>query len=127
MVAFNYTDPIATACQYPWNAKINKCNIKPCQGQVKVFGYKMVPENDAEALLSAIADTPVSVSIWLNKNFKHYESGVFNKCPEDPKNKFEHAVLAVGYGYDTIYRSKYILVKNSWGTNWGEKGYFRIL
>ena len=27
--AFSYKDTITTACQYPWNGKTNKCNLKP--------------------------------------------------------------------------------------------------
>ena len=36
--------------------------------------------------------------------------------------RIDHAVLAVGY--DSV--SKYFKVKNSWGSGWGERGYFRI-
>lgn len=37
-----------------------------------------------------------------------------------------HAVLAVGYGYDDDLDIDYWLIKNSWGEAWGETGYFRV-
>lgn len=38
----------------------------------------------------------------------------------------DHAVLAVGYGYDETTDVNYFLIKNSWGSDWGLNGYVKI-
>jgi len=75
-----------------------------------------------DALVSAIAQQPVSVAIQANQlAFRFYSSGVLTgRCGTN----LDHGVLAVGYGTDSGL--DYFKVKNSWGTSWGEEGYVRI-
>lgn len=66
--------------------------------------------------------TPVSVAIDAGgMEFQLYSSGIFSGfCGYE----LNHGVAAIGYGEDD--GNKYWIVKNSWGTGWGEKGYIRM-
>ncbi|XP_021911524.1 papain-like [Carica papaya] len=84
----------------------------------KIDGVRQVPQYNEGALIQAIAYQPVSVVLEsAGRAFQLYRGGIF----EGPcGNRVDHAVTAVGYG------PNYILIKNSWGTGWGEKGFIRI-
>jgi len=86
-----------------------------------------VPSLDEAALLRAVARQPVAVAIVSNKQLQAYRSGIFDD-PNCNKNKVNHAVVLVGFGTDTTLSPPvdYWIMRNSWGTSWGEKGYAKI-
>ena len=75
---------------------------------------------------------PVVVGISANNRYIHsYASGIIDAGDcftsyDDPLNPINHAVLIVGYGHDEATGLWYWLIKNSWNTTWGDKGFVKI-
>lgn len=84
-----------------------------------------VPKNNPQALLEAVAKQPVSVGISaFCQNMMLYKGGVLTKSCGIALN---HAVVIVGYGTDSGTGLDYWLVKNTWGSKWGEQGYIKMV
>ncbi|ONK77661.1 uncharacterized protein A4U43_C02F9140 [Asparagus officinalis] len=115
---------ITTEEDYPYIAKERQCDARKNSHHVVVIdGHENVPANDEESLMKAVANQPVSVSIEASgQAFQFYSEGVFTG---DCGTELDHGVAAVGYG-TTRDGTKYWIVKNSWGADWGEKGYVRM-
>ncbi|XVF14541.1 hypothetical protein REPUB_Repub09cG0070300 [Reevesia pubescens] len=116
---------LTTESIYPYQGVDGTCNTKKeANHAADINGYEDVPANNEEALQKAVANQPVSVAIDAGGfEFQFYSSGVFTgACGTD----LDHGVAAIGYGVDND-GTKYWLVKNSWGTSWGEQGYIRML
>lgn len=84
--------------------------------------YVQVDGNSAN-MMTATNTKPMSVSIEADKLvFQTYHSGVItsSKCG----TQLDHAVVVTGYVTSTS--PNYWIVRNSWGSGWGEAGYVNI-
>jgi hypothetical protein len=73
-----------------------------------------------EAIEAALQNGPLLTRFDVYTDFFSYSGGVYHYTSGSRAGG--HAVTIVGY--DSIER--YWIVKNSWGSSWGESGYFRI-
>merc|ERR1711976_317114 len=106
-------------------------------------GYFGATEDDGgKAMMLALQDGPLGVGFEVYDDFRPYKTGVYVHTgvssewnPIVPTN---HAVLCVGYGTcqgkgdelcgdDTPAGTPYFIGKNSWGTGFGQQGFFLIL
>ncbi|GAA47434.1 cathepsin F [Clonorchis sinensis] len=109
---------------YPYKALAEKCHMDRQKLKVYINDSVVFPRNEhlqAEALKLM---GPLSSALNANP-LKFYKTGIMHlpvaSCFPRALN---HAVLTVGYG--TENGLPYWTVKNSWGTAFGEDGYFRI-
>ena len=122
--AFQYvvSSGLVTDAEYPYTATGPNACQNSSRPVVTLSGFKDVPQNSEVALMTAVAQQPVSVAVEADQNvFQFYSSGVMTKACG---TSLDHGVLLVGYG--TVGGQDYYKVKNSWGADWGDKGYILL-
>jgi len=98
------------------------CRFNPKNVGATVKNYSDIKAGDELALTEAIANVgPISVAVDASHtSFQFYSSGVYDE-PDCSNVNIDHSLAIVGYG--TINEKDYYICKNSWGTQWGDKGY----
>lgn len=88
----------------------------------KVAKFVDVAPSDDKLMMTALSMQPVAVAIEADqREFQLYKSGVFTgTCGTN----LDHGVLVTGYGSANNF--DYYIVKNSWGTSWGQGGYILL-
>ena len=111
---------------YPYTSGNTQTDGK-CQPFTPVVSFSKcydVEANDPLSLTHAVMLNPVVVAIEADTSyFQSYSSGIISGV--ECGTNLDHAVEIVGYGTDQ--GTDYWWIRNSWGEDWGESGYVRLL
>ena len=118
---------------YPYKGYKSTCNSNPSKYvNMKVTGYTKwgsssstwSPVDEGEIKEFLYETGPLAIALNADP-LQTYTGGILDKSSSQcPTSGINHAVTMVGYGNEN--GKDYWIVKNSWGINWGENGYFRI-
>jgi len=116
---------LETDASYPYTAKDGKCVFKPAQVYAKISSWKYATDpnapNEAQMKNNLVSWAPLSICVDAS-TWQDYTGGVLTarQCGQD----LDHCVQAIGF--DDTASPPYWIVRNSWGTSWGENGYIRL-
>lgn len=127
---------IITEAALPYSGGDTQTCPQSPAGAVVFSGWGRAGCLDTAAIKSAIlTHGPVDAAVYVTSAFDAYDGGVFEDglttCPDTygqgcaytPTN---HAIALVGWDDGDADTPGHFILRNSWGTGWGEDGYMRI-
>jgi C1A family cysteine protease len=129
-IQFSHEWGIFPDYMYPYQAVKQTCTTRRNEAP-NVLGspeYVVVPPDNWVGYIRAYMPI-ITITFIDTRDYPHYYRGIFSPRRQ-PNRDRPHSVLAVGFiqGYDQRRDESYYAFKmrNSWGTQWGENGYFFI-
>jgi cathepsin X len=113
----------------------NQCGTCPPSGncvtistekKFMIGDYGSIPKTVSSIRAEIYARGPVSCGIDATSGLDNYKGGIYSEFNTAPR--INHIISVVGWGIDpSNSTNEYWIVRNSWGTPWGEDGFFRIV
>jgi len=90
-----------------------------------IAAFNYVGKSNETAMAAYVGQTaPLSICVDA-ESWQTYKSGLVG--PKTCKTQLDHCVQVVGYDMTkTDYKYNYWKVRNSWNTDWGEKGFIYV-
>jgi cysteine peptidase B len=114
---------IASEASYPFvsgSGNVPACSDSGRTVGATINGHVDLPQDEDKIAAYVYTHGPVSIGVD-SASLQSYTGGIMTNCAS---TQLDHAVLIVGY--DDTHSTPYWVIKNQWGTTWGEEGYFRV-
>jgi len=126
--AFKYIESaggLEKSSDYKYTGRDGTCKFATTKAAVQVSSYVFAKSQDEEDIKNFLYSTgPLAIALNAD-TLQFYDGGIIDadasEC--DPQG-INHGVTLVGYGSEN--GKDFWIVKNSWGANWGEQGFFRM-
>jgi C1A family cysteine protease len=118
-LAYAVSTGLETETAYPYKAKNQACAASTATTHLRISSAHSLSHPVAEANLFTSIQNNGPTAVYIDasgSDFQNYKSGVITTGTK----KLNHAVTAVGWTTNSI------IIKNSWGTSWGQAGYFQL-
>jgi C1A family cysteine protease len=110
---------------YPYHAVNQACQFKPADVEARITSYKYATRTRNEDEMKTAVATVAPLSICVDAaSWQFYSGGVFKKS--QCGTQLDHCVQITGYDTASTTPTPYWEVRNSWGADWGEKGFIRL-
>ncbi|XP_073419405.1 cathepsin W-like [Dendrobates tinctorius] len=112
---------LVSECVYPYKAIKQECK-KMNSVRRNIKNFRFLPRN--ERVMASYVGNQGTIAVAMNAIvLKCYNGGVIRRQSCNRK-KLNHAVLLTGFSRGT--KLPYWIIKNSWGDDWGECGFFKL-
>jgi len=111
---------------YEYTGEKGKCDYDGMKTTgIYIDNYTQLASGEPEMIKNWLSAQPLTVSLNAsNFGFRNYKRGIFSA--KECETSANHFGLLVGYGKREWDGQEYWILKNSWGTGWGEKGFAKI-
>lgn len=108
---------------YPYIGVSGICRFNKDDIVATPTNHRLISPNDPDQIKAALNDGLVSIALSAaSRGFQSYTGGVYDG--KGCGTEIDHAVVAVGWGNSGS--DDYFIVRNSWGTGWGDQGHIKL-
>jgi C1A family cysteine protease len=117
------TKGIMLEIDYPYTARKGTCKYSASKVLFKTTGSLAVSKNEDDIAKALVERGPLAIAVDASR-WQYYTKGIMTAAT-CRYLQLNHGVNLVGYGVEGT--NKFWIIRNSWGPNWGENGYLRVI